>query len=77
MLAAGTDQIITLSDRWTVSTADGRLSAHFEHTVAVTADGPAVLTGGGIWDRPHQSGGRGYLEVPGTGAPQSTTMAHS
>ncbi len=49
MLAAGTDEIVTLDDQWTVSTADGRLSAHFEHTVAITADGPAVLTGGPIW----------------------------
>jgi methionyl aminopeptidase len=33
-----------LSDRWTVVTADGQLSAHFEHTIAVTEDGPEVLT---------------------------------
>lgn len=51
MLAVGTERIITLEDRWTVVTADRALSAHFEHTVAVTAEGPAVLTGGGIWDR--------------------------
>ncbi len=52
MLAGGTDEIETLDDRWTVVTADGTLSAHYEHTVAVTADGPRVLTGGGIWDLP-------------------------
>lgn len=34
----------TLEDGWTVVTADGSLSAHFEHTVAVTEEGPAVLT---------------------------------
>lgn len=34
----------TLDDRWTVVTADGSLSAHWEHTVAVTEDGPWVLT---------------------------------
>ena len=34
----------TLSDGWTVVTADGGLSAHFEHTVAVTAKGPELLT---------------------------------
>ena len=34
----------TLPDRWTVVTVDGRRSAHFEHTVAVTEDGPRVLT---------------------------------
>jgi methionyl aminopeptidase len=33
-----------LKDNWTVVTADGSLSAHFEHTIAVTADGPEVLT---------------------------------
>ncbi len=73
MLAAGTDQIVTLPDRWTVSTADGRLSAHFEHTVAVTTDGPAVLTGGGIWDRPGKREGRD----PAVAAPLSTTVRHS
>ena len=52
MLAAGTDRVITRADRWTVATADGELSAHFEHTVAVTKEGPRVLTGGGLWDRP-------------------------
>ena len=34
----------TLSDHWTQVTADGSYSAHFEHTVAITADGPWVLT---------------------------------
>jgi len=34
----------TLSDRWTIVTADGSLSAHFEHTVAITENGPRVLT---------------------------------
>ena len=34
-------------DPWTVKTASGGLSAHFEHTVALTEDGPEVLTGGG------------------------------
>ena len=76
MLAAGTDQIITLPDQWTVSTADGRLSAHFEHTVAVTADGPAILTGGGIWEKPRRRGVRGDEELPGIGVPLSTTIQH-
>ena len=44
MLSAGTPNIRTLDDGWTVVPADGALSAHFEHTVAVTADGPRVLT---------------------------------
>lgn len=34
----------TLSDEWTVVTADGGLSAHFEHTIAITANGPEILT---------------------------------
>ena len=50
MLAVGTDEIRTLTDRWTVTTIDGSLSAHFEHTVAVTETGPRILTGGGVWD---------------------------
>ena len=37
----------TLSDEWTVVTADGSLSAHFEHTIAITEDGPEVLTARG------------------------------
>jgi methionyl aminopeptidase len=45
MLSAGTDQIRTLEDRWTVVTADGTPSAHFEHTIAITEGGPQVLTG--------------------------------
>ena len=44
MLASGTDNIRTLEDRWTVVTQDGTRSAHFEHTVAVTANGPRILT---------------------------------
>lgn len=47
MISAGTWRIRTLADRWTMATADGSLSAHFEHTVAVTAGGPRVLTGAG------------------------------
>lgn len=44
MFNAGTASVRTLPDRWTVVTADRRLSAHFEHTVAITATGPVVLT---------------------------------
>lgn len=44
MINAGTKRVVTLSDQWTVVTADRKLSAHFEHTVAVTADGPRILT---------------------------------
>ena len=44
MVNDGSRHIRTLADGWTVVTADGSLSAHFEHTVAVTAGGPRVLT---------------------------------
>jgi len=44
MVNEGGPEVVTLPDRWTVVTADRRRSAHFEHTVAVTADGPWVLT---------------------------------
>lgn len=44
MVNAGRPGTRTLADGWTVVTADGSRSAHFEHTVALTADGPEVLT---------------------------------
>ena len=44
MINAGTKQVVTDPDQWTVRTADNRLSAHYEHTVAVTANGSRVLT---------------------------------
>jgi methionyl aminopeptidase len=44
MVNVGTEDVETLSDSWTVITRDRKLSAHFEHTVAVTGDGPEILT---------------------------------
>lgn len=44
MVNAGGPATKTLSDKWTIVTLDGALSAHFEHTVAITADGPRILT---------------------------------
>ena len=44
MFNLGTEETTTLADGWTVVTADGKRSAHFEHTVAITADGPMVMT---------------------------------
>ena len=44
MINAGTAATVQLDDGWSVVTADGRLSAHFEHTIAVTDDGPEVFT---------------------------------
>jgi len=44
MITAGDPATRTLDDKWTVVTMDGSLSAHFEHTVAVTENGPVILT---------------------------------
>jgi methionyl aminopeptidase len=44
MITIGSPVTKTLSDKWTVVTADGTLSAHFEHTVAITSNGPRILT---------------------------------
>lgn len=44
MINAGTQDVRILKDGWTTVTKDGRLSAHFEHTVAITPDGPVILT---------------------------------
>ncbi len=44
MINQGTARIKVLPDGWTVKTIDGKLSAHFEHTVAITKDGPVILT---------------------------------
>lgn len=54
----------TLADEWTVVTVDGRWSAHFEHTVAITADGPWVTTA--------HDGGAGRLGALGVPTPAST-----
>ncbi len=57
MVNMGTKRVRTRPDRWTQVTADRRPSAHFEHSVAVTADGPYVLTAAPGKDRPTTSGG--------------------
>jgi methionyl aminopeptidase len=44
MINAGKPDVKTLKDGWTAVTVDGSYSAHFEHTVAITKDGPYVLT---------------------------------
>ncbi len=44
MVNAGGFDVKTLSDGWTVKTKDGSLSAHFEHTVVITPDGPKIMT---------------------------------
>ena len=44
MINAGTHEVKVLDDEWTTVTVDGKLSAHFEHTIAITTDGPIILT---------------------------------
>ena len=44
MINLGKAAIKVLPDGWTVKTKDGSLSAHFEHTVAITAKGPVIMT---------------------------------
>jgi len=45
--AAGTDEIVFDPDGWTIRSADGSRTAHSEHTIAITEDGPLVLTARG------------------------------
>ncbi len=52
MVNAGTHRVVVGEDKWAISTADGSLSAHFEHTVAVMKDGPRILTLGGSGEAP-------------------------
>jgi methionyl aminopeptidase len=63
MLVLGDPGTSLLDDDWTVVTADGSLAAHFEHTVAVTADGPWVLTA--------EDGGTAGLAAAGAGAQEA------
>ncbi len=44
MINQGTESVYVLPDKWTVKTKDSSLSAHFEHTIAITADGAVILT---------------------------------
>jgi methionyl aminopeptidase len=44
MITQGTFTVETLDDGWTVVTEDGKLAAHFEHTIAITDEGPRILT---------------------------------
>jgi methionyl aminopeptidase len=44
MITAGAPEVYVHDDQWSISTVDGSLAAHFEHTVAITQDGPRVLT---------------------------------
>ena len=44
MVNAGTFSVKILSDGWTVKTRDGKLSAHYENSIAITEDAPLILT---------------------------------
>jgi methionyl aminopeptidase len=44
MITAGGPDVVLHDDEWSISSGDGSLAAHFEHTVAITADGPRILT---------------------------------
>ncbi len=44
MVTEGTYEIRVLKDKWTVVTADGKLAAHYENTIAITAGDPEILT---------------------------------
>ena len=44
MFTLGGEENRVLADEWTVVTTDGSLAAHFEHTIAITEDGPEILT---------------------------------
>ena len=44
MVNQGTDKVIILDDKWTVIPQDGKKSAHFEHSIAITENGPEILS---------------------------------
>jgi methionyl aminopeptidase len=44
MITAGEPDVYVHADEWSISSVDESLAAHFEHTVAVTAEGPRILT---------------------------------
>jgi len=71
----GSEETVLLEDGWTVITADGSWAAHFEHTTAITPDGPWVLTAedGGVSGFSAISGGRPPQTPPSWGEPSSQT----
>jgi methionyl aminopeptidase len=74
MVMLGGEETILLEDGWTVITADGSAAAHFEHTVAITADGPWVLTAedGGIAGLARYAGGASLGDTRKTDSIPST-----
>jgi methionyl aminopeptidase len=65
MVNIGSKKVRLLSDDWTMVTRDGKPSAHFEHTIAITASGPRVLTAAPVDDEPEWvDWGKGRLKAP-------------
>ena len=62
MINAGGPDVFVADDEWSISSSDGSLSAHFEHTVAVTRDGPRILTAADAGVN------GGFATIPGRGA---------
>ena len=69
MINAGRPEVWMADDRWSISTSDASLSAHFEHTVAVTAEGPRILTRNGsrVPGAPPGGGGAEQTAAPAAG----------
>ena len=63
MITAGSWRVRTLEDGWTVVTEDDRLAAHFEHTIAVTDEGPRILTLREVYEHPEAAHYRPASEV--------------
>ena len=77
MLVLGRPETRVLDDDWTVVTADGTWSAHFEHTVAITADGPWVLTAedGGVTSTVTETTGAESTADPGAAQPAARSSS--
>ena len=63
MITEGTWEVATLEDGWTVVTEDGKLAAHFEHTIAITDQGPKILTLRDVAEHPDVARYRPTAEV--------------
>jgi methionyl aminopeptidase len=63
MITEGSWEVETLDDGWTVVTEDGKLAAHFEHTIAITDQGPKILTLRDVYEHPDAAQYRPKEEV--------------
>jgi methionyl aminopeptidase len=55
MINAGTHKVKILEDNWTVVTGDGKLSAHFEHTILISEKEPEILTNSSLYEKPEKT----------------------